>query len=63
MEIHLQEISLNDRLEYIESISANQEANNIETPWSYIIGCTIGGIIIGLLISSVLYRSEKKRAS
>lgn len=54
MEIQLKKIRLSDRLNYIESISANQSVNKINTPWVIIITCTFGGIIIGLLIKSAL---------
>lgn len=62
MEIQPQQISLTDRLQYLDSISTNQAANTVKTPWSIIAGCTIGGILIGLLIRSAINSSKKEKA-
>ena len=60
--MHLKEICLNDWLEYIESISANQEAKKIIIPWTMVIACTIGGLIIGLVVNSILTHREKEKS-
>ena len=61
--MHLKEICLNDWLEYIESILANQEAKKIIIPWTMVIACTIGGLIIGLVVNSILTHREKVPAA
>jgi len=60
--MHLKEICLNDWLEYIESISANPEAKKIIIPWTMVIACTIGGLIIGLVVNSILTHREKEKS-
>jgi len=62
MEIQLREISLAERLQYLESISANQEAKKIIIPWTMVIACTIGGLIIGLVVNSILTHREKEKS-
>lgn len=59
--MHLKEICLNDWLEYIESILANQEAKKIIIPWTMVIACTIGGVIIGLIINSILTQRKEDK--
>ena len=59
--MHLKEICLNDWLEYIESILANQEAKKIIIPWTMVIAYTIGGVIIGLIINSILTQRKKDK--
>jgi len=62
MEIQLREISLAERLQYLESISANQEAKKFIIPWTMVIACTIGGVIIGLVVNSILTHREKEKS-
>ncbi|HOZ68411.1 MAG TPA: hypothetical protein PK328_03575 [Chitinophagaceae bacterium] len=62
MEIQLREISLADRLQYLESITANQESNKVTNPWTMVIACTIGGLIIGLVVYSILTHREKEKS-
>lgn len=59
--MHLKEICLNDWLEYIESISANPEAKKIIIPWTMVIAYTIGGVIIGLIINSILTQRKEDK--
>ncbi len=59
MEIQLREISLSERLQYLESISVNQAVNKTNPPWTIFIGCAIGVIVIGILVRSVKLKSEK----
>ncbi len=59
--MHLKEICLNDWLEYIESILANQEAKKIIIPWTMVIAYTIGGVIIGLIINSILTQRKEDK--
>ena len=59
--MHLKEICLNDWLEYIESILANQEAKKIIIPWTMVIAYTIGGVIIGLIIHSILTQRKEDK--
>lgn len=59
MEIQLREISLADRLQYLESITANQEAKKITIPWTMVIACTISGVILGLLVKSILTQRKE----
>lgn len=61
MEIQFREISLAERLQYLESISANQEAKKNKIPWTMVIACTIGGVIIGLLVNSILTQRKKDK--
>lgn len=61
MEIQLREISLAERLQYLESISVNQEAKKIIIPWTMVIACTIGGVILGLLVNSILTQRKEDK--
>jgi hypothetical protein len=61
MEIQLREISLADRLQYLESITANQESNKVTNPWTMVIACTIGGVIISLIINSILTQRKEDK--
>lgn len=61
MEIQLREISLADRLQYLESITANQESKKITIPWTMAIACTIGGVILGLLVNSILTQRKEDK--
>lgn len=61
MEIQLREISLADRLQYLESITANQESNKITIHWTMVIACTIGGVIIGLVVNSILTQRKEDK--
>ncbi len=61
MEIQLREISLADRLQYLESITANQESNKRTIHWTMVIACTIGGVIIGLVVNSILTQRKEDK--
>jgi hypothetical protein len=63
MEIQIREISLAERLQYLESILVNQTINKTKPPWTIFIGCAIGVIVIGLLIRSAKLKSEKESKS
>lgn len=61
MEIQFKEISLAERLQYLESISANQQSKKINNPWVTVFVCTIGGILIGLAVYSLWSQREKEK--
>lgn len=61
MEIQFKEISLAERLQYLESITANQESKKINNPWVTVAFCTIGGVLIGLIVYSIMTQREKEK--
>lgn len=57
MEIEVKPISLDDRLEYIQKISENHQANTYKFPW----GVAIIALLIGAGIVYAVNHDQKKR--
>lgn len=60
MEIEIKPISLDARLEYLQKISENQQANTKKFPWVVaVVAFFIGG---GLVYAANKYRMKKQKA-
>jgi len=61
MEIEMKPISLDARLEYLQHISENQQANTKGLPWLLVIGsCLLGASICGGIIYFLLKKEKPK---
>lgn len=61
MEIHRQEITLDDRIKYIEQITANQKLNKGNFSWTAAFFFLLVGACIGAWLSSYLNKREEKK--